>query len=79
MYFIRDVSPIHMFPSTIIVQKNLLHNLIISYHCVALVLKFEVDVFVYLPEYHQFLQTSSILHWRNVLHKGNFQPRHGIN
>ena len=46
IYFLSDVSPIHTLPSTVLVQKNLPGKLLMSYHCVALVLKFEVDAYV---------------------------------
>ena len=47
MYLQSNVSPIHTFPSTILYQKNLLHKLIISCHCVALILIFEVNYFIF--------------------------------
>ena len=47
MFFLSDVSTKHTFPSTVLVTKKLLMKLVISYHCVALVLRFEVDDFIY--------------------------------
>ena len=47
MCFISGVSPIHTFPSTVIVPKNLLQKLVIFYQCVSLVLIFEVDAFFF--------------------------------
>ena len=55
MYFLSYVSPIHMFPSVVLVPKNHPRKLVISYHCEALVLVFEVDVFVSLQDYHHFI------------------------
>ena len=52
MYLLSDISHIHTFPLAIIAQKKHLQKLIISYHCVALVLIFEVDISVYLQEEH---------------------------
>ena len=52
MYFLSDVSPIHTFPSAIIAPKKHSQKLVILYHCVALVLIFDVDVSVSLKEYH---------------------------
>ena len=54
MYFLSYVSPVHTFPSTVILIKKHLHKLVISYHCVALVMIFEVHVFASLQEYHYF-------------------------
>ena len=54
VYFLSEVSPIHKFPSTVIVPKKLPQKLVISYNRVALVLRFEVDDFVSLHDYHQF-------------------------
>ena len=47
IYFQSDVYPINFSPSTVIAPKKLLQNLVISYHCVALVLIFEVYFFVF--------------------------------
>ena len=51
IYFPREVSPIHNFPSTVLAQKKLPGKLVISYHCSALVLKFEPDTYVSLQKY----------------------------
>ena len=52
MHFLSDISPIHTFSSTVIEPKNLFQKLVILYHCVDLVLRFEVDIFVSLQQYH---------------------------
>ena len=59
MYFLSDVSPIQIFPSTVLAPEkppSELGNI------------FEVDSFVYLLEYHYFLQALILLHWGGVLH-----------
>ena len=78
MYLLSDLSPIQFFYKLFLHTKNFLQNLVISYHCVALVLVFKVDVSFYLPDYHQFWQTRSLLNWGNVLHEGDSQYRHII-
>ena len=48
MYVLSDLFTIHTLPSTVIAPKQFLGALVISYHCAALVLRFEVDDFAYL-------------------------------
>ena len=48
VYLLSDVSPTHNFPSNVLAPKFLLEKLVISYHCVNLVMRFKVDAFVYL-------------------------------
>ena len=78
MYFISDVYPIHIFPSTILAPKTLSQSLVISCHCVALVPRFELDAFVYLPEYHYYLKKTESFTLEDVLHQVDFQSRHVI-
>ena len=48
VYFLIDVSPIHNFHQQFLHQKDLLGKLVLSYHCEALALIFEVDASVFI-------------------------------
>ena len=61
MYFLSDISPIYNFPSTILAPKKILQKLVTSYHCVALVLRFEVDDFASLNE-HQYFDKQRVFY-----------------
>ena len=78
MYFLSDVSPIQIFPSIFLAPEKPTSELChIMSLCISL-----TDIwgrcFFSLPDYHYFLQTPSILHFRNLLHESNFKSRHVI-